>query len=232
MRKLVLGLALATTAMATPAFARSGQWYVEVEGGASILETENKATTTGHDGTLEHNTGWTVNGQLGYDFGMFRLEGQVGYLDAGNKTLNVDNQTITAVGGRTHGWKSMLNGLVDFGPDNGLQGYVGGGLGVARIRQTIPNDDYMIYQSRTKFAWQLIAGVRAPISKHWDIGARYEFFNVDGLNYAGLGNQWTGTNVHSRLRTHNIMGTLTYNFGGKTEEAAPPPPPPAPPPPP
>ena len=38
MRKLVIGLALASTALTTPAFARDGQWYVGVEGGAMIVE--------------------------------------------------------------------------------------------------------------------------------------------------------------------------------------------------
>ena len=27
----------------------------------------------------------------------------------------------------------MVNGLLDFGPDDGLQGFVGGGAGVARV---------------------------------------------------------------------------------------------------
>mgnify|MGYP003634758168 CR=1 FL=1 len=38
MRKLALGMALASTALATPALARDGQWYVGVEGGAMIVE--------------------------------------------------------------------------------------------------------------------------------------------------------------------------------------------------
>ena len=38
MRKLVIGMAMASTALAAPALARDGQWYVEVDGGAMILE--------------------------------------------------------------------------------------------------------------------------------------------------------------------------------------------------
>ena len=38
MRKLAIGLALASTALASPALARDGQWYVGVEGGALLVE--------------------------------------------------------------------------------------------------------------------------------------------------------------------------------------------------
>ena len=36
MRKLAIGLALASTALASPALARDDQWYVGVDGGAMI----------------------------------------------------------------------------------------------------------------------------------------------------------------------------------------------------
>ncbi|MEQ1496363.1 MAG: hypothetical protein ABL912_11480, partial [Novosphingobium sp.] len=38
MRKLVLGMALATTALATPAMARDDSWYVELDVGAMKAE--------------------------------------------------------------------------------------------------------------------------------------------------------------------------------------------------
>ena len=38
MRKLVIGMALASTAIASPALARDDAWYVEVDGGVMIVE--------------------------------------------------------------------------------------------------------------------------------------------------------------------------------------------------
>ena len=38
MRKLAVTLALATTALSTPALARDDAWYVGVEGGAMLVE--------------------------------------------------------------------------------------------------------------------------------------------------------------------------------------------------
>jgi len=232
MRKLVLGLALATTAMAAPAFARSGQWYVEGEGGPSILETETKNSGIGSDGTLSYRTGADFNAEIGYDFGAFRLEAETGYRSNRNKVLTV-NGNSSYPGGKTHVWDAMLNGLVDFGPDDGLQGFVGGGVGAGRVTQYIPDANYGIGGSTTKFAWQLIAGVRTPISTHWDVGLRYTYFNINGANQAGQGAMWGGSEIGGRYRQHSLLGTLTYNFGAKpmVEAAAPPPPPPPPSPP-
>ena len=38
MRKLVIGMALASTAIASPSLARDGAWYVELNGGPMIVE--------------------------------------------------------------------------------------------------------------------------------------------------------------------------------------------------
>jgi outer membrane protein OmpA-like peptidoglycan-associated protein len=238
MRKLVLGLVLATTAMATPAFARSGQWYVEGEAGPSILETENKVSGIGADGSLTYRHGADFNGEIGYDFGMFRLEAESGYRTNKNKVLTVNGAGYFE-GGKTHVWDAMVNGLVDFGPDNGLQGFVGGGAGVARVTQYLPNSLYGIDGSKSKFAWQLIAGVRAPITNNIDVGLRYTYFNVDGVSQYGKGDVWGGSIIDGRYRQHSILGTVTFNFGGAPAPApapaapppAPPPPPPPPPPP-
>ena len=38
MRKFVIGMAMASTALASPALARDDAWYVGVEGGAMLVE--------------------------------------------------------------------------------------------------------------------------------------------------------------------------------------------------
>src|SRR3546814_3431873 len=72
----------------------------------------------------------------------------------------------------------MLNGLLGFGPDDGLQGFVGGGAGVARVRQ---NTENVVYDTDTVFAWQALAGVRMPITQNIDASLKYRFFNADNV---------------------------------------------------
>ena len=83
MRKLALGMALASTALATPALARDSQWYVGVEGGAMIAE-DLSMNVAGNNGAFEvdHDAGYDFDGIVGYDFGGFRLEAEVGYKSA------------------------------------------------------------------------------------------------------------------------------------------------------
>src|SRR3954463_9699846 len=82
--------AVAAGAIATPAVARDGP-YVGVEGGLMFIQshTDDYQGVTGlTDGTIriKHKTGIDVDAIAGYDFGMFRVEGELGYKKAGVKS--------------------------------------------------------------------------------------------------------------------------------------------------
>jgi OmpA-OmpF porin, OOP family len=234
MRKLVIGLAMASTALATPALARDNAWYVGIEGGAMIVEDIEFDVNDGLDtNQLDHDYGYDFGGFVGYDFGAFRLEAEASYrraeLDsftAGTTGVRTNNVIRPAGNYRANGSTDilsfMLNGLLDFGPDDGLQGFVGGGVGVARvgIETELTTGSFTIDDSDSGFAWQVLAGVRAPISDNWDVGLRYRLFNATDVNVTDVG----GRSLSDDVRTHSILGTLTYNFGAPE---APPPPAPA-----
>jgi OmpA-OmpF porin, OOP family len=249
MRKLAISLALASTALASPALARDDQWYVGVDGGAMIVEDLSlDIGTAANAATLDTDTGYDVGGVVGYDFGGFRLESEVSYRNADITRTNVTaggiprNATSAvangnfATNGDVNALSFMVNGMLDFGADDGLQGFVGGGVGVARVDvQNILATPSWLDDSDTGFAWQAIAGIRAPLSDSWDVGLKYRFFNVNNVDLVDR----LGRAVSTNLRTHSLMGSLVYNFGGAPApvEVAPPPPPPppvdiAPPPPP
>ena len=250
MRKFAIGLALASTALASPALARDDQWYVGVDGGVMIVEDLTlDIGTLDNAGSIDTDTGYDFGGLVGYDFGGFRLESEVSYREADTANFSSATPQITGgagtgltrggsynVGGDVNALSFMVNGLLDFGDDDGLQGFVGGGVGVARIDlQTVLGAPSFLDDSDTGFAWQALAGVRAPLSDSWDVGLKYRFFNAKGVDLVDR----LGRDVSTRFRSHSIMGSLIYNFGGVEEVievAAPPPPvyvaPPPPPPPP
>ena len=247
MRKLAVAMALASTALvATPALARDNAWYVGVEGGAMIVEDiKFDIGAVRQGGTVDHNYGYDVDGVIGYDLGRFRLEAEVGYkaatmdsyrttvttpvLNAAGRPAGVNPGTFDYVGGRSSALSFMVNGLVDFGDDDGIQGFVGGGVGVARVKERaqLNTRQNFLDDSDTVFAYQGLAGVRAPITKHIDASLKYRFFTADNVKLVNV----AGTSFNGKFRTHSLLGGLTYNFG---EPAAPPPPPvvEAPPPPP
>jgi len=249
MRKLVIGMAMASTALAAPALARDGQWYVEVDGGAMILEDiDFDIGALNNAATIDSDVGYDFGGIVGYDFGGFRLEAEASFREADPDsvatTVRIPTNTGNLVQGRsgtfdaagdTNALAFMINGMLDFGADDGLQGFVGGGVGVARVDVDNSINSVgpgFLDDSDTGFAWQAIAGVRAPLSDNWDVGVKYRFFNADSVSLIDS----TGRDVDGRFRSHSLLGTLAYNFGGvepmPEPVMAPPPPPPAPPPPP
>ena len=239
MRKLAVVLALASTALATPALARDKSWYVGVEGGAMIVEDiDYDIGNTANAATVDHDYGYDVDGVIGYDFGGFRVETEVGYrsatVDGYTSTVTTPRYTSTGAiaatpagsydyaGGRTSALSFMLNGLLDFGDDDGIQGFVGGGVGVARVKANyaLNTRGNFVDDSDTVFAWQGLAGVRAPLTDHIDATLKYRFFNADNVKLVDV----TNRTFDGRFRSHSILGGVTYNFGSPT----PPPPPPAP----
>jgi OmpA-OmpF porin, OOP family len=242
MRKLAIGLALASTALASPSMARDGQWYVGVDGGAMLVEDlDMDIGAAPIEASADTDTGYDFGGVVGYDFGGFRLESEVGYREADLKGFSSSAPAIPstsgtalspaglkATGGDVNALSFMINGMLDFGDDDGLQGFVGGGVGVARVDvQQVFAAPSWLDDSDTGFAWQAIAGIRAPLSDSWDVGIKYRFFNASGVDLVDR----LGRDVSTKFRSHSLMGSLVYNFGGEPEAppvVAPPPPPPPP----
>jgi hypothetical protein len=85
MKKYLL-LAFAAAVVSTPAAARDGSGYVGVEAGVFMprdSDVDRRGAVTGGIwgdwlSTVDHNLGYDVDLIAGYDFGMFRLEGELG----------------------------------------------------------------------------------------------------------------------------------------------------------
>ena len=125
---------MASTALASPALARDGQWYIEGQGGPMIVE-DLDFDIVDADGDVvdtagaDTDTGYDFGGVVGYDFGAFRLEADASYRQASIDRVTAAGEQYEA-GGDASALSFMLNGLLDFGEDDGLQGFVGGGAGV------------------------------------------------------------------------------------------------------
>src|SRR5688572_14142343 len=201
MRKLAIMAALASTAMATPALAVDNAWYVGVEGGAMLVE-DTEFDFVGDDGegntleiddaiVLDYNTGFDVDLIGGYDFGMFRVEAELGWKRASINEATIegdlidDNTIVADVDGSVRILSAMANALLDFGDDDGWSGYVGVGAGLAKVKHTIDTGGVAgdVSDSDGGFAWQVIAGVRTAVSENIDLGLKYRFFNAGHVKY-------------------------------------------------
>ncbi len=246
MRRYLLA-AVAAAAIATPALARDGSPYVGIEGGAIFVEDADFDVDV-DDGlnsfrfddafTIDFKTGYDVDAIAGYDFGFFRVEGELGYKRFRAKevfasptladALDLDNGEDPEINEKARVISLMANGLADFGDENDVSGYIGAGIGRARVKVAGDSD--------STFAWQLIAGLRKAVTPNVDVGIKYRYFRTGKVNFSDEFNDgvdFFGINTSGKLRSHSLLASLIFNFNSPPPPpvvVAPIAPPPAPPP--
>ncbi len=155
-----------------------------------VEDTTFDIGATGDVASVDYDYGFDAGGFVGYDFGPVRIEAEARYAEANIDQVTVGNTGFLAsniragsgvypASGQIDSLAFMVNGLADFGPDDGLQGFVGGGVGVARTgleARITRSGPAGIDDSDTDFAWQILAGVRAPLTDNIDVGLKYRLF--------------------------------------------------------
>src|SRR5205085_897449 len=113
MRTILLATVAGLAVVATPAVARDGSMYGGIEGGVlfpkdqdadlnvDYTTTQTPATPAGPAGPadttfnntfgVDYKMGYDIDGIIGYDFGAFRLEGELGYKRSKLDQLEIDS---------------------------------------------------------------------------------------------------------------------------------------------
>ena len=254
--KLALLAAVAAAAIASPALAQSTGPYVGLEGGVLFPSRTHVDATVDYDDptvpdttfnnvfSVKSKTGYDLDAIAGYNLGMFRIEGELGYKRANLDSLHLNPDFVTAyetATGVTLGdsdfdlndhvtvLSGMVNGLVNVNA-GGVNLYGGGGVGRARVKLLGDKDN--------AWAWQLIAGASMPITSNLDLGVKYRYFRTGNLNFndsATLTDAGVAFASSDHFSSHSLLASLVYNFGAPSVAPAPmqvaapaPPPPPAP----
>lgn len=264
-----LAAATALVLVNLPVVAQAGSPYVGIEGGIlfprstryQVNSTRVQSVPTGN-GLLgqtvtttqaqygsgfvsDYKKSFDVDALAGYDFGFFRVEGELGYKSTRTRRFTASNTLLGAIntapiggvtsssfdfGGRTRVTSGMVNGLFTYPVTPNLRIYGGAGIGRARVRTLGDHDNAT--------AHQLIAGISTAISPSIDVGLKYRYFQTARLHFASTAafrDPVTGATSNStfsesaRFRSQSLLASLTYNFGRAAAMAPPPPPPPPPP---
>ncbi len=226
MRKLAIVIAGITAMLASPAMARDGALYIGGEIGVLAAgDSDIDIGATDNAVSINHEYGYDAGLFVGYDLGAFRVEAEAAYkkadLESYQTTIRLpleaevfDTGERDVGGGSSSALSFMINGMLDFGNDDGISGFVGGGAGMAQVKannyRNFSNATPFLDGSDWQFAWQVFAGARQPISDNVDVTVRYRFFNVDNIR----GIAFNGAETDYRFRSHSIMGGITFNFGG------------------
>jgi OmpA-OmpF porin, OOP family len=213
---------LVIAAGAAPAYAEAGQPYLEVDFGVLLLDDMQLNNVTGVSNIrrdLQSGPGLDAALIFGYDTGPVRLElegsAKRGYIDQitrtkSNTVTGLSNTTTFDATGHASAYSVMANALVDIGDDDGLQGYVGGGVGYSWVDTDLGTSTKVLDDRDGSFAWQALAGLRLPVSDKLDLGLKYRFFKTRTLNLVTPADQ----QVNPKWRSHSLMATLAYNLGG------------------
>lgn len=238
MKKYLLA-AVAAAVLASPAAARDGVPYVGIEGGLMKVkdsDVDRRGYTPAFTGysdfiDIDHKLGYDVDVIGGYDFGLFRLEAELGYKRANHDEYQVEPNAggplpggfvrgaTYQADGRTSITTGMINALVDIGDEQGLSFYAGGGVGLARVSMTIDRIGNNAYHLKDRdLAYQFIGGVRQALTPNLDVGLKYRYFSAGTLKGDLYAQPF---DARSFVHSHSLLASLVYNF-------APPPPPPPP----
>lgn len=162
---------------------------------------------------LGYGSGLTLAGAIGCDYGSTRLEAEFGYQNADIKDISIG--TISIPGGSTYPGGSvalegdvnvlslMANGFYDFDL-GGVELYATAGVGVAQVSfddlkpETETGDGGTAHE--TTLAYQVGAGVAAPIADNIKLDLRYRYFATTDF--------WEDTNVES----HSVLLGVRVGF--------------------
>ena len=233
MRKIALGMAVAASAIATPAAARDGQAYFGADMGIVVDNNFDVHVAGVEDAVnVEHDQGWELGAFLGYDFGMIRTEAEIAYRETDPDTIVAGapgiptftnapaTGTFDPVAGEMQVTTAMANALFDLGGNDGVGFSAGVGAGRAWVgaQYSAAQGPGWLDDSDAAWAWQAIAGIRIPVTEEAEIGLKYRFLDtrqLEMVDSAGRANAF-------ELDSHSVLVTFIANLGG----AAPPPPPP------
>jgi opacity protein-like surface antigen len=183
----------------------AGGVYLNGNLGAVWLLDSDLSQSDGTKGTAEYDTGFGITGALGYDFGMVRIEGEVGYRKNDYDKVGASGQNKVNGSGDVSGLDFMANAYLDIENETSFTPYIGGGIGAAILKSSDINAGSIVISSDddTVFAYQFIAGAAYSITEAWMLQLEYRFF--------GTANPTFGI-TESEYMSHNLFFGIRLNF--------------------
>ena len=176
--------------------------YVSASAGIGFLsdsDIEEGGVTT--DEAIEYKTGFALNGALGIDGGMYRLEGAIGYqvhdfdsIADGFPGIDPDEADVSIL-------SFLANGYLDIEmPASMVTPYLTAGAGVANVSfdwDGSSDDD-------TVFAYQFGAGVGIDATPNVMLDLGYRYFATGDVS--------PDDDVDVSIASHNLMAGVRVNF--------------------
>ncbi|OYQ81160.1 hypothetical protein B9T19_00325 [Ignatzschineria sp. F8392] len=212
MKKLLAVTVLAAvTSSLTVAQAQDFQQYVSAK--AVLNHVNNKFEATMGDESDSLKKSKNVGGfRLAYGAifpaGDNNVRAEIEYGYNGKVKLSEHFEDGDYADSKTKSQAVMLNGYFDFNTGTAFTPYVGAGLGYARLKNTLSDDEGSISKSKGNFAWQVGAGVSYAVNSNVDIDLAYRFMDYGKVKH----NFGDGANLKVKQRGNEFSLGVRYNF--------------------
>ncbi len=172
--------------------------YISGQLGVSNL-TDSDVSIDGYDlGTIEYDPGFASSFAAGFNFGMFRIEGEWGY--QGNNVdykyhddyYNDDDYYDEDDENDLNAYSFMGNFYLDFVNPSPVTPFITGGIGIANV-ELFDADD-------TVLAYQVGMGLAFAINPHMSIDLKYRYFTTEDLDFEGYDVEFASHNVYCGFR--------------------------------
>ena len=208
MKKLLLTSAAVLAVFTSAANAADITPYASVKAVMSFTDGKIKVDSENENDKVK-NFGGDV--AVGAKMGAVRAELAYTYLAKDDKTRKYDDgKDKTEISGQSF----MLNGYYDLENPTIFKPYVGAGVGMAKMKYQAKYTDFVDPDfnssesySKNKFAYSLMAGVGAEITKNvtLDIGYRY-------TDYGSFSKNIEGDKVKFDTKAHQVLAGVRYSF--------------------
>lgn len=193
----------------------SGFFGVSAAADTDVTSINNQSGEVFND-RVEYDPNIYVGGTGGYDFGHFRLEGELSYKHAEISSITDDTGfRFRGVDGSLGALAFMANAFVDVHNNTPVTPYFGGGIGFAvlSLSDTFGSDNsgrLLLYpdDDTTVFAYQAGGGLEIAINPSLSLDLGYRYF---GTTKGTFDSDWI-TTTKLKYESHNGMVGFRVKF--------------------
>lgn len=209
MKKYLLIISICVLSVFVASFAYSAEGpYISGNIGLALASDSDltDSTVPGFTLTTEYNSGWALGAALGYDFNMFRVEGEISYQKNDVDKLGAMGVSLDATGDVT-AFSFLVNGYFDFINNSPFTPYISAGLGCARVEFNDFNISGSGFPSAsdddTVFAYQIGAGIGYAVNEKVTIDLKYRYFATENPEF---------DTTEAEFASNNILLGVRVNF--------------------
>jgi len=206
-KRIITGVVCVFILLCSPVFA-AGDFYVTPQAGVVFLNDSDIPIDGESIGiSMGFDTGYGLGISAGYDFGIMRIEGEVGYRSNDFDTVSEQGSEYSYPGDAT-ALSLLFNCFVDFETGTGFTPYAGVGIGVAKVEFEFAEGSGRFTDDDTVFAYQFVGGIGYPVAENIVLDISYRYFATADPSFNPPHSDVTGAEYGS----HNIYMGVRFCF--------------------